>query len=110
MTGRTFGSTIIPLLTVSPITSLEKGPHAISAIPESLCHFQRENVLAMEVSDKAVSVKSEDDSVGIAYILQMVFSDGRQMLLTSDDAADHRCRYIPDRMAGEPREWHQNVL
>ncbi len=97
----------IPIVDSQPYTSSGKGPQAIAALPKSLCYFQRENILAIEVSDKAVSVMEPGDSVGIAYILQMVFSDGRELLLTSDDSRDHTSHYIADRFAGEPRDWHK---
>jgi hypothetical protein len=44
-------------------------------------------------------------SVGIAYILKMRLSDGREVVLTSADTALHKAYYIADPMDADPSGW-----
>lgn len=97
----------IPIIDSQPYTSAEKGPQTTTAVPKSLCYFERENVLAIEVTDKSVGVTIGQDSVGIAYLLRLKSSDGRELILSSDNAADHTGFYIADKMAGSPRDWQK---
>ncbi|HJT25354.1 MAG TPA: hypothetical protein VJ873_12315, partial [bacterium] len=42
----------------------------------------------------------------MAYILQLRFSDGTEVVLTSNEISEHKAHYIPSREEGEPRDWH----
>ena len=95
-----------PIIDSQRYTPEKSGPQTVTCVPDHLCYFKRENILAVEVSDKSVVTKGDRDVVGIAYVLEMTSSDGKTFRLTSSDAQDQKSFYIGDKMAGEPRGWH----
>jgi hypothetical protein len=97
----------IQIVDSQPITPAAKGFQTIQCIPQHLCYFQRENILAIENADAYKVPQPTDDRVGLAYILRLRFSNGTQLTLSSNDLADHKAAYIPDRMEAEPRGWRR---
>ncbi len=89
-----------------PHTPPEKGFKTIKAKPTSLCYFKRDNLLALEVAKSVlIPVSPAQKSVGIAYILKMRLSDGREVVLTSADTLLHKSYYIADPMDADPSGW-----
>jgi hypothetical protein len=78
-------------------TPLEKGQAVVDVT--GLCSFRRVNVLAIRLSDTGVT------EVGVAYILRVMFSDGRWLVLTSNEENLHRCYWVRDEAAPEPPGW-----
>jgi hypothetical protein len=97
----------IQIVDSQPRTPDSKGFQVIQCIPRHLCYFQRENLLAIENSDAYKIPQPLDDRVGIAYILKLRLSNGAEISLSSNDLADHRASYLPDRMEAEPRGWRK---
>jgi len=89
-----------------PYTDYRSTGKIIRALPKSLCYFQNDNILAIEVS-KAVVKKPAEDEVAIAYVLKLGFSDGTEETLSSNELSAHRSYYISNRMAGDPRDWQK---
>ncbi len=74
----------------------------------TLCYFTRDNVLAIEISKSVLPPKNQDQkSVGFAYILILKLSDGREITLTSAEAADHKAFYVPNQNDSDPRDWNR---
>jgi hypothetical protein len=88
-----------------PYTSPDKEYQIVKCIPEHLCYFKRENVLAIQVEKSAKQMNQGQDSVGIAYLLRMWFSDGTEAVISSNEAQRHACLYLPDRMSERPSSW-----
>ncbi len=89
-----------------PHTPPEKGFKTIKAKPSSLCYFTRENILALEVAKSVVKPQTLlQASIGLAYILKMRLSDGREVILASSETDQHRAFYIPDEMDSDPSGW-----
>ena len=90
-----------------PRTPESKGFQTIQCVPQHLCYFQRENLLAIENADAYKIPQPLDDRVGIAYVLRLRLSNGTELTLSSNDLAEHRANYLPDRMQPEPRGWRK---
>jgi hypothetical protein len=97
----------IQIVDSQPRTPDSKGFQVIQCVPQHLCYFQRENLLAIENSDAYKIPQPLDDRVGIAYILRLRLSNGKELTLSSNDLAEHRSSYLPDRMEAEPRGWRK---
>lgn len=97
----------IEIVDSQPITPAALGFQTIQCIPQHLCYFQRENILAIENTNAYKVPAPVDDRVGVAYILRLRLSNGTQLTFSSDDLADHKSAYIPDRMEAEPRGWRK---
>jgi len=78
-------------------TPTEKGLAVVEL--KDLCVFGRVNVLAIRVTDTGAT------EVGIAYILRLMFSDGRWLLLSSSEEDLHRCLWVKDPAVPEPAGW-----
>lgn len=88
-----------------PYTSSDKSFQIIKCLPEHLCYFQRDNILAIQVEKSGKQMARGQDSVGIAYLLRMEFSDGTQTYISSNEAEQHACLYLPNRMMARPANW-----
>ena len=97
----------IQIVESQPITPDSKGFQTIQCIPQHLCYFQNENILAIENQDAYKVPRLADDRVGLAYILRLRLSNGTQLTFSSNDLAEHRSAYIPDRTEAEPRGWRK---
>ena len=100
----------IPVIDSQPYTGAEKGPQRRNCLPEHLCYFQKNNILAIEVADAVKKREPLEDFAGIAYSLELDFSDGTHRILTSAEVDQHRSYYLPDRMAGTPPGWHKLIF
>ncbi len=80
-------------------TGLESGPQTRIALPDHLCFFQRDNTLAIRVESPGHS------TIGVAYILRLVLSDGSHQIFTSSEVDQHRALYLPGDL--EPYGWQQ---
>ena len=89
----------------APRTLPEKGPATFRGIESHLCYFQRENVLALEVT--APGPGAPPNPLGIAYVLELTFSDGTRETFSSGDPDRPRAFYIGDEMAGNPPGWEK---
>jgi hypothetical protein len=80
-------------------TGLESGPQTRIALADHLCFFQRDNTLAIRVESP------EHSTIGVAYILRLVLSDGSHQIFTSSEVDQHRALYLPGDL--EPYGWQQ---
>src|SRR5579871_929984 len=95
----------VPIRESQPSTPDSKGFQTIQCLPEHLCYFQNENVLAIENANAFRESPPLNRQIGTAYVLQLRFSDGSIRTLSSNDLQDHRAYYLPDRETGEPLHW-----
>ena len=101
----------IPIVDSQPHTPLNADTKIIRAKPNSLCYFSRENLLAIEITKTTIKNKFDlDPSVGFAYILKLKLSDGREILLTSNEADQHKALYLPDQGISEPFRWNDRFF
>jgi hypothetical protein len=101
----------IPIVDSQPHTPMDADTKIIRAKPNSLCYFTRENLLAIEITKTTIKNKfAQDPSVGFAYILKLKLSDGREILLTSNEPDQHRALYLPDQGITEPFRWHDRLF
>jgi hypothetical protein len=96
----------IPIRDSQPYTPSTGPFQKIDCIPEHLCYFHRDNILAIEATNAVQHPPPREDHAGVAYILRLTFSNGTQYSLSSNDAADHRAFYVASRFSPEPRGWH----
>jgi hypothetical protein len=96
----------IPIVDGQRRTGDDKSFQTIHCLPEHLCYFHRDNLLAILNSNAYRDPQSGDDQVGLAYSLHLRFSDGTQTVLTSNDPDEDRAFYREDREETEPRGWH----
>jgi hypothetical protein len=80
-------------------TGLQGGPRLVMFFPDHLCYFQRQNVLAIRVTNEG------HPNIGIAYVLRLILSDGSHQIFTSDETDDHQSLYLPTAL--EPYGWQQ---
>jgi len=80
-------------------TSLQVDPQVVKFIPDHLCYFQRQNVLAIRVMNEG------HPNIGIAYVLRLILSDGSHQIFTSDESDEHQSLYLPTDL--EPYGWQQ---
>ena len=80
-------------------TGLESGPQTRIALPDHLCYFQRDNTLAIRVESP------EHSTIGVAYILRLILSDGSHQIFTSSEVDQHRALYLSGDL--EPYGWQQ---
>jgi hypothetical protein len=85
-----------------PYTPREKGQALVEL--KDLCVFKRTNVLAMRVRDTGPT------EAGIAYLLRLVLSDGRWLVLSSSEEKMHRCHFVADAAAPEPPGWFREAF
>ena len=95
-----------PIVDQLPYTMEGAEPHEFKCLPEHLCFFQKENVLAIEVANAVKNAPPSEDHAGIAYLLRMRFTDGTETVLSSGERDQNLSDYISDRYAGEPQGWH----
>jgi hypothetical protein len=88
-----------------PYTSPDKSYRVVKCIPEHLCYFKRDNVLAIQVEKSGKQMAQGQDSVGVAYVLRMKFSDGTEAVISSNEAEKHDCLFLSDRMMERPSNW-----
>ena len=97
----------IPIIENQRTTTDDKGCQVTTDIPEHLCYFQEENTLAIENANSYNSPSPLNHQIGIAYVLKLKFSDGSEATFSSNDLADQRSFYNPNREVGEPRGWQE---
>jgi hypothetical protein len=97
----------IPIRESQPSTPVLKGFRTIPCLPEHICYFQNENILAIENSNAYNGPVPLKNQVGIAYILRLWLSNGTELTLSSNDATNNRSYYLPNRESGEPYGWRQ---
>lgn len=92
-----------PITTQYPSLTSKTGPVTLEETASQLCNFQRENVLAIEVTEPVNA--SSDGSAGIGYILTLSLSDDTKLIFTSNDSDEHVSDYLGDRTVKEPTGW-----
>ncbi|HVZ81098.1 MAG TPA: hypothetical protein VHE12_09955 [bacterium] len=100
----------IPIVDSQRRTPASKGFQTIQCLPDHLCYFHRDNVLAISNSNAYSSIPLPGDQVGLAYALHLRFSDGSRMVLTSNEVPENRSFYLADREEKEPKGWHGTLF
>lgn len=96
----------IPIVDSQRRTPEEKGFQKIQCVPEHICYFRQENILAIVNANAYVKPQPAGDQVGLAYSLHLRFSNGAQTVLSSNDLDENRAFYISEREEREPLGWH----
>jgi hypothetical protein len=96
----------IPIVDSQRRTPEEKGFQKIQCVPEHICYFRQENVLAIVNTNAYVKPQFAGDQVGLAYSLHLRFSNGAQTVLSSNDLDENRAFFVPEREDREPSGWH----
>lgn len=96
----------IPIVDSQKRTGEAAGFQTIRCVPEHLCYFQRDNVLAFSNSNAFREPQPAGDRVGLAYSLHLDLSDGTHLVFSSNEVLAHRAVYLPDREMEEPKGWH----
>ncbi len=91
-------------VTHCPHTTMALGPKTILARPDSLCLFNKDNVLSIKLEGKG---SSSGQFVGVAYAVSFTFSDGTFYVMNSSSPGEHRSFYIPQRGTDEPEGWQE---
>jgi|GEM_PF-1541588 len=101
----------VPIVDSQPHTPANADTKIITAKPNSLCYFSRENILAIEITKTTLKNKfAADPSVGFGYFLSMKLSDGREVVLSSNEADQHRALYLQGQEYPEPTGWHDKFF
>lgn len=101
----------VPIVDSQPRTPANADTKIITAKPNSLCYFSRENILAIEITKTTLKNKfASDPSVGFGYFLILKLSDGREVVLSSNESDQHRALYLADQADSEPAEWHNKFF
>ena len=97
----------VPIVENVRRTGDDKSAFITTAVPESLCLFNVNNILAIEVDDSTRPSDPNNDYAGIAYTLQMDFSDGTRKILSSNEADQHLAYYVQSHWMGNPTGWQR---
>lgn len=95
------------LVSQDPTLSASRGYVTIHLQGDALCAFQKDDLLALEY-ENGIEFHSETeqfDQVGIAYVLDLKFSDGQRTVLTSDEEGQHRVFTTDNRPGTDPSGW-----
>jgi hypothetical protein len=75
----------------------------LSLTPEQLCYFTSVNCLALEVPQTLGSTTGTNASIGLAYVLKVVYSDKSTDWITSDQGKTRL--FFIKKNVGEPTGW-----
>jgi hypothetical protein len=90
-----------------PYTSLTRGYVTIKFAKDQLCSLQKENALAIEFTqtlERNTALKRDDD-LGVAYLLEIHYSDGQSQIVSSSEGDQHLVYEINDRSTLNPGDW-----
>jgi hypothetical protein len=74
---------------------------------DELCFFSTKNVLTLRYQNDVGSKETigENNKVGVVYVLELTFSDGKKMVMTSGDPGQHRSFRTGKEPNPDPDGW-----
>jgi len=95
------------LASQDPILSASRGYVTLRLEGDQLCLFQKKNLLALRIENgiEDHTVQDEKDKVGIAYVFELEFSDGKKTTVTSNEAAQHQVYRTDSQPDSDPPGW-----
>ncbi len=94
-----------------PNMSKSKGYVTVELTTDQLCYFVEANCLGLEYSETVERRSDSDetdvtgDTLGVAYVLNITFSDNTSVMITSSDNGKHLNYHNGDKTVANPSGW-----